>query len=197
MTLIGLGEDGLGGLTDASRKALAEAEVIFGGPRHLALCDAGARGREWPLPFSVEPVLEHRGRAVVVLASGDPFWHGVGGSLAQVLDPSEWRGFPAPSCMTLAAARLGWRLEEVTTLGLHAAPFEVLLPHLAAGARLICTLRDGSAPAALADYLTAQGFGTSRLTVMEALGGPREISRGADAATFDLAGIAEIGRAHV
>lgn len=190
MTLIGLGEDGLGGLTDASRKALAEAEVIFGGPRHLALCDAGARGREWPLPFSVEPVLEHRGRAVVVLASGDPFWHGVGGTLAQVLDPSEWRGFPAPSCMTLAAARLGWRLEEVTTMGLHAAPFEVLLPHLAEGARLICTLRDGAAPAALADYLTAQGFGTSRLTVMEALGGPREISREADAATFDLDDIA-------
>ncbi|HDY95626.1 hypothetical protein LCGC14_0206580 [marine sediment metagenome] len=190
VTLIGLGEDGLGGLTDASRKALAEAEVIFGGPRHLALCDAGARGREWPLPFSVEPVLEHRGRAVVVLASGDPFWHGVGGTLAQVLDPSEWRGFPAPSCMTLAAARLGWRLEEVTTMGLHAAPFEVLLPHLAEGARLICTLRDGAAPAALADYLTAQGFGTSRLTVMEALGGPREISREADAATFDLDDIA-------
>ena len=190
MTLIGLGEDGLGGLTDASRKALAEAEVIFGGPRHLALCDAGARGREWPLPFSVEPVLEHRGRAVVVLASGDPFWHGVGGTLAQVLDPSEWRCFPAPSCMTLAAARLGWRLEEVTTMGLHAAPFEVLLPHLAEGARLICTLRDGAAPAALADYLTAQGFGTSRLTVMEALGGPREISREADAATFDLDDIA-------
>ena len=190
MTLIGLGEDGLAGLTDASRKALAEAEVIFGGPRHLSLCDAGARGREWPLPFSVEPVLEHRGRAVVVLASGDPFWHGVGGSLAQVLDPSEWRCFPAPSCMTLAAARLGWRLEEVTTLGLHAAPFEVLLPHLAAGARLICTLRDGSAPAALADYLTAQGFGASRLTVMEALGGPREIARAADAATFDLSDIA-------
>lgn len=190
VTLIGLGEDGLGALTDASRKALAEAELIFGGPRHLSLCDAGARGREWPLPFSVEPVLEHRGSAVVVLASGDPFWHGVGGTLAQVLDPSEWRCFPAPSCMTLAAARLGWRLEEVTTMGLHAAPFEVLLPHLAEGARLICTLRDGAAPAALAEYLTAQGLGASRLTVMEALGGPREVLREADAATFDLGGIA-------
>jgi len=190
VTLIGLGEDGLGALTDASRKALAEAELIFGGPRHLSLCDAGARGREWPLPFSVEPVLEHRGSAVVVLASGDPFWHGVGGTLAQVLDPSEWRCFPAPSCMTLAAARLGWRLEEVTTMGLHAAPFEVLLPHLAEGARLICTLRDGAAPAALAEYLTEQGLGASRLTVMEALGGPREVLREADAATFDLGGIA-------
>ncbi|MGY9039655.1 MAG: precorrin-6y C5,15-methyltransferase (decarboxylating) subunit CbiE [Rhodobacterales bacterium] len=190
VTLIGLGEDGLGALTDASRKALAEAELIFGGPRHLSLCDAGARGREWPLPFSVEPVLEHRGSAVVVLASGDPFWHGVGGTLAQVLDPSEWRCFPAPSCMTLAAARIGWRLEEVTTMGLHAAPFEVLLPHLAEGARLICTLRDGAAPAALAEYLTAQGLGASRLTVMEALGGPREVLREADAATFDLGGIA-------
>ena len=101
VTLIGLGEDGLGGLTDASRKALAEADVIFGGARHLALCDAGARGREWPLPFSVESVLEHRGRAVVVLASGDPFWFGAGGSLSAHLKPGEWRVLPAPSTFAL------------------------------------------------------------------------------------------------
>lgn len=174
LTIIGIGEDGPAGLGDASRKALREAQVIFGGPRHLELVQAGTRGRPWPLPFSVTPVLELRGSRVVVLASGDPFWHGVGGTLATHLQPDEWRAFPAPSTFALAAARMGWRLEDTLCLGLHAAPFARLTPLLAPGQRLLCLLRDGTAPAKLAAWLTRQGFGTSDLTVLQALGGPRE-----------------------
>lgn len=189
MTLIGLGEDGLSGLGDASRKALSEAELIFGGPRHLELVGAGDRGRPWPVPFSIAPVLAAEGRKVVVLASGDPFWHGVGGTLARHLPPQAWRCFPAPSCLSLAAARLGWRLEEVVKTALHAAPFEELRPHLTPGARLLCTLRDGAAVADLAQYLTAQGAGSSTLSVLEALGGPRERLRHTQAHGFDLTGV--------
>ncbi len=179
MTIIGVGEDGLAGLGgDASRKALDAAQVIFGGPRHLDLVQAGERGQPWPpLPFSVEPVLAQRGgRDVVVLASGDPFWHGgVGGTLARHLMPDDWHCLPAPpSCLSLAAARMGgWRLEEVTQIALHAAPFEELRPHLTPGARIICTLRDGAAAPELAQWLTELGFGgASIVAVMEALGGP-------------------------
>jgi len=190
LTIVGLGEDGLDGLPDASRKALSDARVIFGGPRHLALVNAGAKGRAWPLPFSVDPVLALRGQQVVVLASGDPFWHGVGGTLARHLDPSDWRCLPAPRCLSLAAARMGWPLEQVVTRGLHAAPFETLLPHLTHGRRILCTLRDGDAPGALAHWLSAQGFGDSRLHVLEALGGPNERHRSAAAAGFDITDIA-------
>lgn len=190
VSIIGLVEDGLSGLTTASRDALAAAEVIFGGPRHLALVGAGDRGRDWPVPFSVAPVLALRGRRVAVLASGDPFWHGAGGSLAAHLTPDEWRAFPAPSTFSLAASRLGWRLEEVLCLGLHAAPFARLRPELAPGGRAICLLRDGSAPAELARWLAAAGFGASDLWVMEALGGPRERIRHARAESFDLTDIA-------
>ncbi|WP_370270105.1 precorrin-6y C5,15-methyltransferase (decarboxylating) subunit CbiE [Nioella sp.] len=190
LSLIGLGEDGLNGLSPASRDALDAAEIVFGGPRHLGLAGAGDRGREWPVPFSVEPVLALRGRSVAVLASGDPFWFGAGGSLSRHLAADEWRAFPAPSCFSLAAARLGWKLEEVLCLGLHAAPFERLTPVLHEGARLLCTLRDGDAAAELATWLTDQGFGASRLTICEALGGPRERLRNIDAAGFDLAEVA-------
>ncbi|MFW8594909.1 precorrin-6y C5,15-methyltransferase (decarboxylating) subunit CbiE [Cribrihabitans neustonicus] len=186
LTIIGLGENGLESLSGASRKALAEAEVIFGGPRHLALVEAGSRGLPWPVPFSVAPVLEMRGRKVAVLASGDPFWHGAGGSLARHLKTGEWVSHPAPSVFALAANHLGWRLEEVLCLGLHAAPFARLRPLLGGGCRLLCTLRDGEAPAELAVWLAAQGFGTSRLTVMECLGGPRQRVRSAKAEGFDL-----------
>lgn len=189
LSIIGLGEDGLNGLGSASRAALDAAEVIFGGPRHLELAAAGTRGQPWPVPFSVSPVLAARGRRVVVLASGDPFWHGAGGSLAAHLAPEEWRAYPAPSTFALAAARLGWRLEEVLCLGLHAAPFARLRPLLHRGERLIVLLRDGSAPAELATWLTKQGFGASRMTVLEALGGPRERRRATVAERFALTGI--------
>ncbi|MEO6299172.1 MAG: cobalt-precorrin-7 (C(5))-methyltransferase, partial [Paracoccaceae bacterium] len=143
LSIIGLGEDGLAGLGTASRAALDGAEIVFGGPRHLELVSAGARGKAWPVPFGVEGVLAARGRRVAVLASGDPFLHGAGGVLAAQLLPGEWQAYPAPSTFSLVAARLGWRLEEVTCLGLHAAPMARLRPHLARGQRLICLLRDG------------------------------------------------------
>lgn len=146
-----------------------------------------ARGQPWPVPFSIEPVLACRGRKVAVLASGDPFWHGAGGSLAASLAPGEWIAFPVASTCSLAAARLGWRLEEVTCLGLHAAPFETLLPHLAPARRAICLVRDGNAVRDLAAWLTQKGFGPSSLTVMEALGGPHERIRTTQAVSFDLA----------
>jgi precorrin-6B C5,15-methyltransferase / cobalt-precorrin-6B C5,C15-methyltransferase len=174
LTIIGIGEDGLAGLSDASRKALREAEVVFGGDRHLQLAEIGKRGRPWPVPFDVAPVMSCRGRPTAVLASGDPFWHGAGGSLASHLSAGEWIAYPAPSTFSLAAARLGWRLEEVACVGLHAVPFERLVPLLARGSRIICLVRDAIAAVELAAWLTARGWGASRLWTLSALGGPRE-----------------------
>ncbi|MGO4716127.1 precorrin-6y C5,15-methyltransferase (decarboxylating) subunit CbiE [Bradyrhizobium sp. 2TAF24] len=174
LTIVGIGEDGIAGLSDASRKALADAEIVFGGERHLQLAGVAVRGRPWPVPFEVEGVLACRGRATVVLASGDPFWHGVGSGLAERLQEDEWIAHPAPSTFSLAAARLGWRLEAVTCLGLHAAPFERLLPHLVRGARIICLVRDGNTVGDLAAWLTARGWGETQVWRLQALGGPRE-----------------------
>lgn len=169
-----MGEDGLAGLSEASRAALARAEIVFGGPRHLDLAQVGTRGRPWPVPFSAAPVLEARGRRVVVLASGDPFWHGAGGSLSAGLIPGEWVSHPAPSTFQLAANRLAWRMEEVVCLGLHAAPLHRLRPVLGQGQRLILTLRDGAAVGEVARYLHDLGFGASEIHALVALGGPRE-----------------------
>ncbi|WP_440639003.1 precorrin-6y C5,15-methyltransferase (decarboxylating) subunit CbiE [Bradyrhizobium sp. PUT101] len=190
LTIIGIGEDGLAGLSEASRKALAEAETVFGGERHLALAEAGSRGRPWPVPFDAKIVLSCRGRPTAVLASGDPFWHGAGASLAEMLGGDEWIAHPAPSTFSLAAARLGWRLESVTCLGLHAAPFERLMPHLAQDARIICLVRDAAAVGDLAKWLTQRGWGASLLWTLAALGGPRERidQHRADLFAADIAG---------
>jgi precorrin-6Y C5,15-methyltransferase (decarboxylating) len=177
LTIIGIGEDGLAGLSEASRKALAEAETVFGGERHLALAGVDGRGCPWPVPFDADCVLRRRGRPTAVLGSGDPFWHGVGGTLAERLDAGEWIAHSAPSTFSLAAARLGWRIESVVCLGLHAAPFERLVPHLVRGARIICLMRDSKAAGDLAAWLTERGWGVSVLWTLSALGGPRECIR--------------------
>lgn len=193
LTIIGIGEDGSDGLSAAGRAPLAQAELVMGPARHLALLPAiSCPVMEWPVPFAdgIALLMQHRGRRVVMLASGDPFWFGAGTSVTRHLDPGEWVAIPAPSTFTLATARLGWPLEDVACLGLHAAPLEQLKPHLALGQRVIALLRDGEAVAALADYLAGQGFGPSMLHVMEALGGPRERIRRVTAEALSFTDIA-------
>ncbi|SNT68554.1 precorrin-6y C5,15-methyltransferase (decarboxylating) subunit CbiE [Paracoccus seriniphilus] len=189
LTIIGMGEDGPEGLTDASRQALAQARLVFGGARHLALAKIGDRGRPWPVPFDISQVLACKPDPVVVLASGDPFWFGVGGTLTAHLAPEEWQVFPAAGCFSLAAARLGWRLETTRCMGLHAAEFARLRPFLARKCRILATLRDGATPARLADWLVTQGMGRMELAVLERLGGPSERIRWTRADRFDLTDI--------
>ncbi|WP_136248961.1 precorrin-6y C5,15-methyltransferase (decarboxylating) subunit CbiE [Halomonas borealis] len=174
LTVVGWGESGTAGLTPASREVLEVAEVVFGARRHLRLLPSlSAEVREWPVPFAdgIPELLAERGRRTVMLASGDPFWFGAGTTLARHLAPHEWRSLPSPSTFSLAASRLGWSLERVTCLGLHARPLTRLRPHLHRGRRLLVLLRDGAAVAALAEWLGSVGFGASRLHVLEALGG--------------------------
>jgi precorrin-6Y C5,15-methyltransferase (decarboxylating) len=193
LTIVGIGEDGLSGLGEAARAALAAAEVVTGAARHLGLlAGLSAECRSWPVPFEsgLAALLALRGRQVVMLASGDPFWFGAGSVVTRALDCWEWTAHPVPSTFALAASRLGWPVEATRCLGLHAAPLSRLRPHLAPGQRALVLLREGAAAAELADYLAAEGFGASQLTVLEALGGPRERIRQAAAEGFDLTDVA-------
>ena len=115
-----------------------------------------------------------------MLASGDPFHYGVGAVLARQIDAREMIVVPAPSAFSLAAARLGWSLPQTTLLSLHGRALDLVRPHLQPGARILALTSDGDGPAALARLLTQSGFGGSRLTVLEALGGPRERMRDGD-----------------
>ncbi len=190
LTIVGLADDTAEALPPASVAAIGSAEVIIGGPRHLDLVGAGDRGHAWPVPFSIAPVLAAKGQRTVVLASGDPFWFGAGGSLVDHLTPGEWQVLPAPSTFQLVAGALGWQMEEITCHGLHAAPFARLRGVLAPKARIICLVRDGAAPAALAEWLTGQGAGAAKLHICERMGGAHQRIRETTAAGFDLTDVA-------
>jgi precorrin-6Y C5,15-methyltransferase (decarboxylating) len=172
LTVVGIGDDGFAGLGRPARRALLDAAVVFGGERHLAMLPARltARREAWPRPFDIAPVLAQRDAPVCVLASGDPMLFGVGATLARQLPAGEMRVLPAPSSLSLAAARLGWPLQDVTVVSLVGRPLAALNVHLHAGARLFVLSADGATPAALAALLTSRGFGATRMIV----GGERE-----------------------
>ncbi|EJM76335.1 bifunctional cobalt-precorrin-7 (C(5))-methyltransferase/cobalt-precorrin-6B (C(15))-methyltransferase [Pseudomonas sp. GM55] len=176
LTVVGIGEDGFKGLGKNARHALLRAAKIIGGQRHLDLLPPCIRGERqpWPSPFCLESLLAHRGEPVCVLASGDPMFFGVGASLARQLPAAEMLTLPAPSSCSLAAARMGWPLQEVVTLSVVARPVAALNAHLSSGVRLLVLSNDGRSPAAIAALLRERGFGPSRLTVLEHLGGDAE-----------------------
>ena len=190
LSIVGIGEDGIEGLTPVARSLVQAAEIVFGGKRHLRLAAPLVRGatRPWPSPFerAVEEVLAHRGRQVCVLASGDPFQYGVGSVLLRQIDARETMAVPAPSSFSLAAARLGWALPETALVSVHGRTLDLIRPHLQPGARVLALTSDGEGPAALARLLAETGFGTSPMTVLEALGGPSERLRATTAANFDF-----------
>ncbi|WP_026791519.1 precorrin-6y C5,15-methyltransferase (decarboxylating) subunit CbiE [Pleomorphomonas oryzae] len=192
LTIVGLGEDGLDGLSPAAVSAIAQAGFIVGGRRHLDLIKANPTiSMAWPSPLkdAFPAILARRGSPVAVLASGDPFFYGVGSLLAEIVDPREMAVLPAPSAFALAAARLGWPGQDVVRVSLHGRALERVLPHVQPGARLLALSWDDTTPARLAELLTTRGLGKSRLTVLEAMGGLRERRRSAFADTFDLENI--------
>ena len=178
LTIIGLGEDGLDGLSPAAASLLKQARFVIGGARHLNMLKAAtaAETMEWPSPFErgIDAIKARRGAPTCVLASGDPYLYGVGATLAAHVPPDETICLPAPSSMSLAAARLGWPLQDCDIVSLHGRPFERLISHLRPSARLLVLSWDETTPEKIARLLVARGMGGARLIVMAALGAPRE-----------------------
>jgi precorrin-6B C5,15-methyltransferase / cobalt-precorrin-6B C5,C15-methyltransferase len=193
LSIVGIGEDGIEGLSKAGRDLIQSASVVFGGARHLALAAPLIRGtlKTWPVPFdrTVSEVLAHRGRAVCVLASGDPFFHGVGTLLSGYVLREEVLSLPAPSAFSLAASRLAWPLPETVLLSLCGRSLDFVRPHLHPAARILALVSDGETPAKLARLLCESGFGSSEVTVLESLGGKHERIRSSFANRFDLESI--------
>ncbi|TMJ31288.1 MAG: precorrin-6y C5,15-methyltransferase (decarboxylating) subunit CbiE [Alphaproteobacteria bacterium] len=190
LSIVGIGEDGIDGLSPVAQRLISDAELVVGGKRHLALADPLIKGQRlaWPSPISdaLPEIARHRGRPVAVLASGDPFHYGVGDLLRRAIPADETLCLPQPSAFSLAAARLGWSLQDVALVSLHGRALEGILRHLQPGARILALSWDGETPAKLAALLQARSFGDSAITVLERMGGAAERVRRTTAKGFDL-----------
>lgn len=175
--IVGIGEDGLDGLTPAARAVVEAAEVIIGGDRHHDLSgDIPAKRLSWPSPFDalIDQLHALRGRRVVVLATGDPLWYSVGARIGRAIDPKEVTFHPQLSAFQLAAARLGWSMADVETLTVHGRPVAQMVAFIQPFQRLLVLTTGSDTPGQIAKFLTDRGFGDSPITVLAAMGGPRE-----------------------
>jgi precorrin-6B C5,15-methyltransferase / cobalt-precorrin-6B C5,C15-methyltransferase len=187
LSIIGIGEDGFEALSPAARRLLTQASLVVGGKRHLSLAgDMPGRRLTWPSPpeNAFPEILAARGEPVCVLASGDPFFYGIGSQLMRYVAAEEMVCLPSPSAFSLAASRLGWPLQDCALLSLHGRPLQRIVPHLQPDRRLLALSWDGATPARLARLLTERGMGRSIMTICESMGGPRERLRRSLASEF-------------
>lgn len=179
LTLVGIGAEGWCGLGAAAQAALQAADTVLGSRRQLDLLPArlDVRRVTWPSPLlSALPGLlnEHAGEQLVVLASGDPMFFGIGRAITELLGPNAVTVLPQPSSVSLACARLGWPVEDTGVVSLVGRPLDALRVDLHHGRRVVVLSADAATPATVAAALWAWGFGLSRMTVLEQLGSVAE-----------------------
>ncbi len=188
LTIIGVGDDGLGGLSPAARALIDTAELLVGGDRHQAMVAATTAERlTWAAGFktALDQIAQWRGRRVVVLATGDPMYYGAGANLTRRFDPAEITVLPYPGAFSFAAARMVWSLADVETLTVHGRALANLNLAIAPDVRMLVLSWNGDTPAEAAALLTERGFGPSAITVFEHLGGAKERRVDGIAETWD------------
>jgi precorrin-6Y C5,15-methyltransferase (decarboxylating) len=177
LDIVGIGEDGMAGLTPAARAVVEAAEVLIGGDRHhLLSASVTAERIAWPSPFDavIGLIRAQQGRRVVVLATGDPLWYSVGARIARALEPGAITFHPQISAFQMAAARLGWSMADVETLTVHGRPVEQMIPFIQPGQRLLILTTGAGTPGEIAGFLTGRGYGASPMVALAAMGGPEE-----------------------
>jgi precorrin-6B C5,15-methyltransferase / cobalt-precorrin-6B C5,C15-methyltransferase len=180
LSIVGIGDAGVRDLSQVARGLVDRSSVIVGGKRHLSMLDPSDDRAQivWtsPIEETIDLILKHRGTPVCVLASGDPLCYGIGVTLLRYISISEMTILPAPSTFSLICAKLGWSLTDVETLSLCGRSPDLLAGILAPDAKLAILSANASTPQIVADLLIKRGYGDSRLTVFEHLGGESERS---------------------
>ncbi|WP_199302010.1 precorrin-6y C5,15-methyltransferase (decarboxylating) subunit CbiE [Pseudanabaena cinerea] len=184
LSVVGIGEDGLAGLNAIGRSLIEQAEIIFGGDRHLAMLqDLDSSHRQgqqlrlaWQAPIekSVAQILSYRGKRVCVLASGDPLWFGIGTTLLKKIAIAEITILPSPSTFSWICARLGWTLNEVETLSLCGRSAALIQTYIYPNAKLLILSANHKTPQIVANTLCDRHFSNSKITVFEHLNGVKE-----------------------
>ncbi|MCL2543400.1 MAG: precorrin-6y C5,15-methyltransferase (decarboxylating) subunit CbiE [Nocardioidaceae bacterium] len=175
--VIGIGADGWPGLAEATRDRIRAAAVILGGARHLDLLPDDVTGRRVPWPSPLRAGLPDLLAGiplgpVVALASGDPLVSGIGTTLLDLLPEGAVTIEPAVSSVALARAEMGWPAESCAVVSVVGRDVALVARELAPGRRILALSSDEHTPRAVAELLTAQGYGESMLTVLGDLGSP-------------------------
>lgn len=186
--VVGIGADGWAGISREGRARISSADVVVGSDRQLGLLPDDVAANRALLPSPLHPglaelIAANDERRCCVLASGDPMFYGIGSTLVRTLGADRVRVVPHVSSLSLACARLGWPVEETTTVSAVARPMAAVAAALAPGRRVLVLVCEPDAGERLASLLRDRGFGSSRVTLLERLGtsDARIVSARADA----------------
>jgi len=176
IAVVGVTDAGAASLLPEARAAVAAAQVLCGGERHLAFFPEHP-GERVVIKGGLDPLYDRLAaetRPVAVLASGDPLWYGIGPLLVQRLGPGRVTIYPNLSAAQLAFARLGLAWQDATFLSAHGRPLAGILPEALTATKAVILTDDTNTPAVIASALLDAGSDDARAEVFEHLGGPAE-----------------------
>jgi precorrin-6Y C5,15-methyltransferase (decarboxylating) len=178
VSVVGIGDDGCVGLTSRAMSAIASAQVLVGGERHLAFVPQFT-GERIVLQDGVAAALDRvaelaEDRNVCILASGDPLFFGIGGLVIKRLGAEHVLIIPQPSSVQVAFARIGLKWDDATIVSVHGRTLDGLVTRLRRTAKAAVLTDDESSPPRIAAHLISHGETAWRASVCENLGGPDE-----------------------
>lgn len=178
VVVVGIGDDGPAGLPSSILARIEQADLLVGGRRHLDLFPELASER-LVIAVGLDDVLRRidaaaRDRRVVVLASGDPCYFGIGPHLADRLGRERVEIVPHVSSVALAFARLGVAWQDATVVSAHGRPLDAAIGAARGAGKLAVLTDEVNTPAAVARALLEAGAEDGPAWVFEHLGGERE-----------------------
>ncbi len=173
---MGVGADG--SLPPAGERLVEEADILFGGERLLEMFRE-ARGEKFAIKRNLseveERIRENLGRRkLVVLASGDPNFFGIGGYLAKKLGKEHVEVIPNVSSMQLAFARIKESWEDAAFVSVHGRGPEEILQALSRSRKIAVLTDERWNPGAVARFLLERGVSGVRAYLCENLGAEGE-----------------------
>ena len=178
VAIVGLGAEGLAGLSAEALDAIASATFLAGGKRHLLLAGP-TRAERFAIANNLAELADRLARRgpderCVVLASGDPLFYGIGDMLSRSLGRDQIAVEPALSSMQRAFARAGISWHDAAIGTVHGRPLKEALLSLLGRSKIGLFTQDGASPSAVARFFLERGLNDYRAIVAENLGTARE-----------------------
>jgi precorrin-6B C5,15-methyltransferase / cobalt-precorrin-6B C5,C15-methyltransferase len=178
IVIVGIGDDGLAGLTEAARRVVHEAELILGAPATLRLL-SGVTAKQVPLDADMPSALRQVREALavkkpVLVSGGDPLFYGIARYLCDRLGKDQFEVVPHVSSMQLAFARVKESWEEAYLTSLAGRPLEGVIDRIRTAEMVGLFSSEEHPPARVAKALLDHGIDYFRAYVCENLGSPDE-----------------------
>ena len=172
--IIGLGVTETEQLSTDALAAIAQAALVIGSERQLEVVQSSLKAQKTavlPKLSQLTSLIENSSaQQIVILASGDPLYYGIGRWFSQQFTAEQLRYYPAVSSVQAACHSIGLSLQDTKVISLHGRPVLTLRRHLAQQRYLVILTDQHSSPQALATLCHEAGFTQSRLWVCEQLG---------------------------